>query len=842
MTSSTISLRRAVTLALAISGAMAGGYAWSADADETNANAGAAPELEEIIVTAEKRSENMQDVPIAVIAVSAQQLKDAGVKDIKDLQTLTPGLTVTSDASEATTVARIRGIGTVGDNPGLESSVGIVIDGVYRPRNGVGFGDLGELEQVEILEGPQGVQFGKNNDAGVINITSKRPSQTFEATGEITGGNFSDREVNASVTGPLADGIAARVYVEYQRRDGWMALDTGQGPLMQNSTDDRNVWVARTQFLFTPSDNLDFLFIADISKRNESCCGAVPLDNGPFEPIINVIAGINDNGANGNGISLTPNAGTHYLAWANVPIVQTVRDYGFSGELNWNLDWAKLTSITAWRDNTQGGGNDFDYTSIDLLRSPPVAQQRTDFKQFSEELRLAGTSGPLKWLVGAFYAKESLNPQGALYQGSDWETYLSLVASSAIGAPNPGLIAGLGGKIAPGQDGYFDSYFQKENTEALFTNETWTIVEGLNLTLGARYTHEEKSAFANYNNTDPAGTGCASFYLPALTTLAGNEQAFALGYGCYSGFDPLFSGIQNSQSLSENNISGAAKIDYHFTPDLMAYASWSDGFKAGGFNLARVTQNAGAGPTSFLGQTVIDGIPVPLAALGGLLPNLNTSFPRETVEAYEVGAKSTWFDKTLRLNVSIFDEQYRNFQFNTFTGIQFVVTSLRDLSSKGVDLDFAWATPIPGLTFQGGGTYAFSNIDNFGASLSTFDTARLNNRISFAPLWSGAGSLMYVVPLPNNLAARFIVDEKYNSSYNTGSNLNPQKLQGGYGLMDARIGIGSADGKWALEAWSQNLLNKYYYQVAFDDPFQFNEIALFPAAPRFWGITAKVKF
>jgi outer membrane receptor protein involved in Fe transport len=233
---------------------------------------------------------------------------------------------------------------------------------------------------------------------------------------------------------------------------------------------------------------------------------------------------------------------------------------------------------------------------------------------------------------------------------------------------------------------------------------------------------------------------------------------------------------------------------------------------------------------------------VALGALGGLVPNLNTAFPRETVEAYEVGAKSTWFDKTLRLNVSIFDEQYRNFQFNTFTGIQFIVTSLRDLSSKGFDLDAAWATPIQGLSFTGGVTYAFSNIDNFGASLPTFDTARLNNRISFAPLWSGAGSLQYVVPLPNNLQTRFVVDEKYNTSYNTGSNLNPQKLQGGYGLMDARISFGAADGRWALEVWSQNLLNKYYYQVAFDDPFQFDEIALFPGAPRFWGITAKVKF
>src|SRR5580698_4941881 len=175
------------------------------------------PTLTEIIVTAQKRLENIQDVPVAVMALSGQELQDAGVKDIKNLQVLTPGVTVTSTTSENVTTARIRGIGTVGDNPGLESSVGVIIDGVYRARNGVGFGDLGELEQIEVLEGPQGELFGKSNDAGVINITTKRPSQSFEVSGEITGGNFSDREASASVSGPLAEGVSARVFVEYQR-------------------------------------------------------------------------------------------------------------------------------------------------------------------------------------------------------------------------------------------------------------------------------------------------------------------------------------------------------------------------------------------------------------------------------------------------------------------------------------------------------------------------------------------------------------------------------------------------------------------------------------------------
>jgi len=266
MTNRRVPLQQGVALVLAISGGIAAGSSW---AQTTTSQ----PALTEIIVTAQKRQQNIQDVPISVIALSAQELKDGGVSDIKNLQSLTPGLTVTSTTSENVTTARIRGIGTVGDNPGLESSVGVVIDGVYRPRNGVGFGNLGEIEQIEILEGPQGELFGKNNDAGVISIVTKRPSTTFGVTAEATGGNYNDREVNASVTGPLGDIAAARFYAGYQKRDGFLDVNTGLGPNNENKTDNRNMYTMRGQYLVTPSDAVSFLVIGDYSKRNESCCG-----------------------------------------------------------------------------------------------------------------------------------------------------------------------------------------------------------------------------------------------------------------------------------------------------------------------------------------------------------------------------------------------------------------------------------------------------------------------------------------------------------------------------------------------------------------------------------------
>src|SRR5882757_8409383 len=250
------------------------------------------PTLSEIIVTAQKRQENIQNMPVSVMALSGQELQDAGVKDIKNLQVLTPGVTVTSTTSENVTTARVRGVGTVGDNPGLESSVGVIIDGVYRARNGVGFGDLGEIEQIEVLEGPQGELFGKNNDAGVISVVTKRPSRTFGVTAEVTGGNYNDREISASIAGPLGDISAVRFYAGYQRRDGFLNVDTGPGPNSENNTDNRNVYTMRGQYLLTPNDTVSFLVIGDYSKRNESCCGAIQTADGPFYGIINALASV----------------------------------------------------------------------------------------------------------------------------------------------------------------------------------------------------------------------------------------------------------------------------------------------------------------------------------------------------------------------------------------------------------------------------------------------------------------------------------------------------------------------------------------------------------------------
>src|SRR5690349_11496072 len=338
---------RSVLLPRAVVGVLALGVmpAFGQQSTETDQNLRT---VETIIVTAQKREQSLQDVPIVVTAVSEQLLKDTGVKDIKDLTILAPGLLVTSTTSETITTARIRGIGTVGDNPGLESSVGIVIDGIYRPRNGVGFGDLGELERIEVLKGPQGTLFGKNTSAGVINVVTKRPSFDFGGDVELTAGDYGAKEGSATITGPFSGTIAGRLYVASRERDGYLDVVRGNGPRVETDDSDRKFKTARGQVLFQPSEALDIRLTADYTDRDENCCGA---PQAVLSPTAGVLAVLN---ALSPGVSLrNPADPFDRVAYANRSTEQSVKDKGASVELNWDTSafgGSTLTSITGWRD------------------------------------------------------------------------------------------------------------------------------------------------------------------------------------------------------------------------------------------------------------------------------------------------------------------------------------------------------------------------------------------------------------------------------------------------------------------------------------------------------------
>ncbi|KAF1710030.1 TonB-dependent receptor [Pseudoxanthomonas kalamensis DSM 18571] len=815
--------------------------------------------LATMTVTAQKREEAIQDVPISVTTLPEQLLQDTGVRDIKDMQILVPGLTVTSTQNEAITTARIRGIGTVGDNVGLESSVGVVIDGVYRPRNSVGFGDLGQLERVEVLKGPQGTVFGKNTSAGVINVVTRRPSFTQSAEGEVTVGNYGAVGLAGSYNDAFNDSAAFSVYAAKRKRDGWMDVETGSGPRSETDDYDQNYHTLRGKLLIEPNEDLEILLSGDFTSRDENCCTAVQTTVGGTAAILNALVG-------GQAVAAPGDDPFDHVAYSNRPTSQSIEDKGVSAEVNWTLPWmggATLTSITAQREWQSVNGLDYDFSTADILyRSPEEDESFTGFDTFSQEFRLTGSTDRIDWMVGLFYSDEDLDRTETYRIGAHYEPYLSvallslvnpalaasptapLFLSEATGLPFGTVFAGLGAD---------DQYKQNAKSTALFTNNTWHATDALDLTLGLRYTRDEKTLDSAYSN--PNGSpGCSAMLGPngqagiSAALLARGVPAAALpqvipqviGYGCLPWANPLHNGRVTHQESEDKEWSGTLKAAYRWNEKVMTYVSAARGYKGGGFNLDRVQSSDGLSS----GGT-------------GIVPVNDTSFPGEFVDSYELGAKTTWADGTLLLNATLFYQKYEDFQLNSFLGTSFVVRSIPEVVSQGLDSEILWQPrAVPGLMLQGGLMYTDST---FGDSIPGGDFVEPTGALyklpgatmPFAPEWSGSLAVTYEWDFSDTLIGRFNIGAKYMGDYNTGSDLDVEKDQDAYTIVNARVGFGSSSGRWMVELWAQNLTDTEYVQVGFDGPLQnvspvpgnpFNTYDAFLGAPRMYGMTLRLRY
>lgn len=850
--------------------------------------------LSKITVTAQKREEALQDVPVTVTAVSEELLRDTGVRDVKDLQVLVPGLTVTSTQNEAITTARIRGIGTVGDNVGLESSVGVVIDGVYRPRNSVGFGDLGELERIEVLKGPQGTVFGKNTSAGVINVVTRAPYFGQEAGLELTAGNHGALGIAASYNDAFNDVAAFRVYAAKRARDGWMDVRTGAGPRQEHDDYDQNFHTLRGKFLLRPSENFEATLSADYTSREENCCTAVQLVTGATGPLINALGG-------GNAIA-SPAAPEARVAFSNRSTEQDIKEKGVALQLDWTLPGlggATLTSITAKRDWGAIAGLDYDFSNADLLyRSPNRDESWTGFKTFSQELRLTGSLDAFDWMVGAFYSDEDLDRNESYRIGPGYEPYVStlvgqMVLSGVASALAPrGLTVNMANPATflsqvsgrPYGTGFaglgaLDRHRQNAKSLALFTNNTWHATDALDITLGLRHTSEDKTLDSVFTNPNGSAACAATLANPGARVggalaqringfsslpgavqqqlLAGLVPAIApqvAGYMCLPWANVLHNGRTIHQERDESEWSGTLKAAYRFSDAVMAYASAARGYKAGGFNLDRVQSSNG------------------LSSGGaGITPVNDTSFPGEFVDSYELGAKTTWAGGNLLLNAALFHQTYENFQLNSFLGTSFVVRSIPEVVSQGIDTELLWQ-PVTGLMLQGGLMYAdtkygdsIPGCDFVGPGQTSTACPSIGQlyklpgaQMSFAPKWSGTASATYEWDVGDTLAARVHLGGKYMSEFNTGSDLDVEKLQPAFTIWNARVGIGRSDRRWMLELWAQNLTNQHYIQVGFDGPLQalgsplpnsqhaagdpLNTYNAFLGAPRMYGVTFRLNY
>jgi iron complex outermembrane recepter protein len=842
--------------------------------------------LEDIIVTATKRATPLQDVPIAVTAITAATMKNSGITDIRELTSVTPSLMLTSTASEAAgTTARIRGIGTVGDNQGLESSVAVFIDGVYRSRNNVGLTELGEVERIEVLRGPQGTLFGRNASAGLINVITKGPSDVFGGYAEATYGNYNFMRIAGGITGGLGGGLSARLDGNYSKRDGYFKDATDPS----KDYNDRNRWLLRGQLGYE-NDALKVRIIGDYSQRREICCAAATIVRGPTAGIIEALGGRLPSGGSPAGsdpyariAAVTP--GRDYQ--------QDVNEWGASAEINYDLDSFKLTSISAYRNWKADRSQDSDFTSADILYREKNGLF-SQFKTLSQEFRANGSffDDKLDVLFGAYYANEKLATRDALRYGANFQSF----SNTLIGASIPGFLgfnnlkastqpllraalvgAGLpvatanatatalaplvspliqDAPLATGSGTTVDAFNQTSNNWALFTHNTFNVTDRLKLTIGARYTEEKKSLNASLTSNSSA---CAAILnsINAINASALPATAKAAGAGVLNSIralpcvvNPALDGPVASER-KESQWSGTAVLSYKFG-DVLGYVSYSKGYKAGGFNLDRAGLNSTL--DRFGSATVTDPV----------VRGSRLQFEPEKVNAYEVGAK--FASRIFTVNAAVFFQDFKGFQLNAFDGLAFSVTNLSKVTSKGAELDFV-AQPVDGLTATLGLAIADSKYDKnlVGPSFvqpsagppavaagSNFQLpgARLTN----APLYSISGSLGYRHPVGETLIAGIYADFRYASDTNTGSDLDPEKSQDGGIVVNGRLSLGQVDSVWSLEVWARNLLNRNYIQVAFDgpgqgggtrgNPFATNNQTFdaFLAEPRTFGVTARYKF
>ncbi len=875
----------------------------------------------DIIVTAQGRAQQLADVPVAISAVNAESLKNSGANDIRQLNQLAPSLLVSSTGSEANGSARIRGIGTVGDNPGLESSVPVFIDGVYRSRSGIGLNELGEIDRIEVQRGPQGTLGGRNSSAGLISIYSKKPSFKFGGTAEATYGNFDYYRLGGSVTGPLSETVAARIDGIYVKRKGFYQDTT-------NNTDvnNRNRFFVRGQLLFEPHDGLSLRLIGDYTNRKERCCAAIYVDrsvNSNVGDLNNPSTPLSPLQANGNNIVNVLRDLGQPLAGFNPGYNRTIyvspgrqfdgktTDYGFSGEINWDLGSVKMTSITGYRHYRSGQGSDTDYSAVDILYRTPSDNIYRQFNTFTQEVRFNGSAlgGKLDWLVGGFFADEKLTVHDNLKFGSQYGRFATcrIVSGGGFasfylpGAPagdaclTPAGLATVGGASgASGPDimsafraldrmgnvgSTDDRYGQHDKNFALFTHNILHISDKLDFTFGVRWTTDKKDFDATFGNNNTTCTAVQGLVLDDLSSPSPTARALAgalIGLSCQGNSTAELNGVSIKDTRSENKFTGTAILSYHPTDDFLFYASYSRGYKAGGFNLDRSALKGSTFPFS----SVVGGA----QALTGAL-----KFDPELVHSYELGFK--WTLDKLNINMTVFRSDFSNFQLNTFNGTVFLVQNIngckdslsnfdRDASdvtgacpsgrvgwgvrTQGFEIETGF-TPARNFRITAGVTYANTLYRNdlvgnaAGGPLAAALRLLPGKRLSNAPQVVVTTSVAWTPKIGNSgMSALFYVDGRMSSDYNTGSDLFPQKGQDSFALFNARVGLRGAEDRWALEFWAQNVFNVDYAQVAFNTPFQAGTTSApfvypaypggrqlfsqFLAEPRTFGVTARTKF
>lgn len=750
-------------------------------------------QLDEIIVTATKRERSIQDVPIAVSVFSAETLNLAGVTNIETLQTSVPGLAVsTAQGSGSNTTVRLRGVGTAGNNLGFEGAVGIFVDGAYRSRAGASLGDFPDVERIEVLRGPQGTLFGRNTTAGALHIITKKPKMDeFEAELSATFGNFDRQQVRGVVNFPIVEGkLAGRFAADYHRRDGYL---TG---IVDPSLDfnDRDRYNLRGSLLWEPTPDIDVRIIGNYFAANESCCAIIRYGDGPLQDAAAAGAFL----AFGFGqISNLPSQREDLIAGNNSPTSERQEDRNGQIDVTWRFaDNVEFFNSVFYQRYDLGAVNEFDQTQLTFLISPFSAQQ---VELFTEEFRFSGELNDLplvqsvNWLVGGYYSSENIGSQVVIENGPDAALLPTLSIGPFTAAFTPG-------------DRQLGVFGQNAKTKAVFSHLDIDVLDWLNVSGGARFTTEDKTGGAVFSTVNLGGPGTFNPQIPA-------------------GARPY------SANADADEWIGTAALTVKFAEDISVYGSFAHGYKSGGLDL-NLSSNGSAG---FFPGTV-------LAALGGA-PFTGTvadpTFPLETVNTFELGLKSRLWEDRVTLNVTGYHSTFKNYQVLVFDGLGFSITSAPEVTVQGVETELQ-VSPVDGLNLSASYNY---NYAEYTAPFILGLAGQLeDSRLAFAPLHTSSLRATYRRPIPNTGLVGLLHGEWfYSSNYAADNALQSDRIQNGFSVLNARIGVSSDDDRYALSLWCRNCADQFYTTLITTSPLDRGDIAVI-REPLEWGVTLSAKY
>lgn len=830
------------------------------------------PDDRVIIVTATRRAQDVQDIPIAVTAVSPQQLENQGVDGIQEVTSVAPSFSSSqAQTSSGSVVLRIRGIGTTSNNIGFESAVGIFIDGAYQSRPGVALTEFVDIERVEVLRGPQGTLFGRNTSAGALNITTKRPDVTeFGGFVNASYGNFDEISLQGAVNVPIVqDTLAFRLTGAYRERDGFLTVVDGAGNEI-GDTNDADQYLVRGQLGLDTESGLKGRLIVDYSRSTPSIGGAIELFQTPLVPAGAFAAvGLGANGGNGQpsvsnnrfGEPEFEEALDNRTVSANFAPFATIENYGATTELEFPVsDSADLIFIGSYRKFESNENYDSDFTSLDIFNVGPAL---TDIETYTAELRLQGEAfeGRLNYLIGGFFSDETIASSVTFTLGSEYEENVGALLGGTLG-PNPfQFVAGLTPGVTPvdPEGTTSTNLFQQDaKSYSIFTNNSFEIVDGLELSLGARYSWEEKSGGFTQTNIDNDICETTLASLGTLDVLAppppgGTASPLAapfIGLGCF-GFTAPADLPQSAvlplprtfdANFDDEELIYTARIGYEFVAPVNIYASFTHGYKSGGINLDTTAAVGGASPT----------------------------FLSEEVDAYEIGLKSRFLDDAVTLNVAAFYQEFQNFQVLEFTGTAFETFNVPLAETKGVEIESV-IRPNRELTINAAATILEASYpeDCAGDQIAPQVVSLCGNDLTNAPRLVALMGALWEKPI--NASTEFFLSGqiRFEGDQRTSTQaivppsaqqiadvgveaaVNAQPLivadvQDGKEFINLRAGLRFMDGQFAIEGFVNNLTDNVVRGVTFNTTLRGsgadNSRSAFSLQPRTYGVTLRANF